>query len=75
LTASVTDDVQVRNVQFHADGVRVLTDGNFPFEHRFLSPRLTETRTNFTVRAKATDTGGNFSWSDEILVELTPDTS
>ncbi len=50
-----------------------VTDGNFPFEHRFVSPRMTTTKTNFTVRAKATDTGGNFTWSDEILVDLTPD--
>ncbi len=73
VTASVKDDVQVRNVEFCVDGVRVLTDGNFPFEHRFLTPRMTVSKTNFTVRAKATDTGGNFAWSDEILVELTPD--
>lgn len=73
VTAGVTDDVQVRNVEFYLDGARVLIDGNFPFEHRFLTPRLTTSRTNFTVRAKATDTGGNFTWSDEILVELTPD--
>ena len=73
VTASVTDDVQVRNVEFYLDGVRVLTDGNFPFEHRFVTPRLTASKTNFTVRAKATDTGGNFAWSDEINVALTPD--
>lgn len=73
LTASVTDDVQVRNVEFYVDGARVLTDGNFPFEHRFVTPRLSASKTNFTVRAKATDTGGNFAWSDEVLVELTPD--
>jgi hypothetical protein len=73
VTASVTDDVQVRNVEFYVDGARVLTDGNFPFEHRFLTPRLTTSKTNFTVRAKATDTGGNFRWSDEILVTLSLD--
>ena len=75
VTANVTDDVQVRNAEFYVDGARVITDGNFPLEHRFLTPRLTTTKTNFTVRAKATDTGGNFSWSDEIVVELTPDTT
>lgn len=73
VTASVTDDVQVRNVEFYVDGVRVLTDGNFPFEHRFLTPRLTAEKPTFTVRAKATDTGGNSTWSDEITVNLTPD--
>jgi hypothetical protein len=73
LTAAVTDDVQVRNVEFYVDGVRVLTDGNFPFEHRFVTPRRSATKTNLTIRAKATDTGGNFAWSDEIMVTLTPD--
>jgi hypothetical protein len=73
VTASVTDDVQVRNVEFYVDGAPVLTDGNFPFEHRFVTPRLTASKTNLTVRAKATDTGGNFAWSDEILFTLALD--
>jgi hypothetical protein len=73
VTASVTDDVQVRNVEFYVDGVKTETDGNFPFEYRFLTPRITTAKTSFTVRAKATDTGGNFKWSDEILVQLSPD--
>jgi hypothetical protein len=73
LTASVTDDVQVRNVEFYLDGERVITDGNFPFEHRFLTPSLASGRTNFSVRARATDTGGNFAWSDEITLSLVPD--
>jgi len=60
-------------VEFYVDGVRVSTDGNFPFEHRFVTPRLSPTKTNFTVRAKATDTGGNFAWSDELLVALALD--
>jgi hypothetical protein len=73
VTAAVTDDVQVRNVEFYVDGSRVLTDGNFPFEHRFVTPARTATKTNFTLRAKATDTGGNTNWSEEILVALLPD--
>lgn len=73
VTAQVTDDVQVRNVEFYVDGVRVLTDGNFPFEHRFTTPVISPSKTNFTLRAKATDTGGNFTFTDEILVTLTPD--
>jgi hypothetical protein len=72
VTASVTDDVQVRNVEFHLNGERVFTDGNFPFEHRFLSPRLSGGPT-FTLKAKATDTGGNFGWSGELTVQVTKD--
>ena len=33
------------------------------------------TRTSFTLRAKATDTGGNSTWSQEVVVRLTPDTT
>jgi hypothetical protein len=73
VTARVTDDVQVRNVEFYLDGARVLTDGSFPFEFRFITPRLSETQSEFTLRARATDTGGNFAWSEDIVVQLIPD--
>jgi hypothetical protein len=72
LTANVTDDVQVRNVDFYVDGRRVARDGSFPFEERFTTPRLSE-RTSFTVRACASDTGGNSSCTDDIVVSLVPD--
>ena len=73
VSARTTDDVQVRIVEFHVDGVKVFTDVSFPFEHRFITPRLTATKTNFVVQAKATDTGGNFAWSDTIVVDLVLD--
>jgi hypothetical protein len=74
VSANVDDDVQVRNVEFYLDGVKVATDGNFPFEHRFTAPRLSD-QPSFTLRAKATDTGGNATWTDEISVTLTGDTT
>lgn len=73
LTAQVSDDVQVRNVEFHVNGERVATDGNFPFEHRFATPLLSEGRRFLVVRARASDTGGNATWSDEIRLELVAD--
>jgi len=73
LSAEVTDDVQVRSVEFYIDGVRVAIDGNFPFETRFVTPLLTAEKSGFRLRAKATDTGGNFRWTDEITVNLVPD--
>jgi hypothetical protein len=73
MTALVTDDVQVRNVEFYVDDVRVLTDGNFPFEHRLQCPNRTPTKTNFVVKAKATDTGGNVSWSETLVIALASD--
>ncbi len=73
VTALVTDDVQVRNVEFYVDGRLVITDGNFPFEHRFITPLITPTKTTFTVRARAFDTGGNSTWSQELTVGLVKD--
>jgi hypothetical protein len=73
LTATVTDDVQARNVEFYVDGQLSATDGNFPFEHAFLTPVRTPEKQTFTVRAKATDTGGNFAWSTEYTLTLFDD--
>jgi hypothetical protein len=72
-TANATDDVQVRNVEFYIDGQKTFTDGNFPFDYVFDAPALTATKTNFTLRARAVDTGGNATWSEEIKVALGPD--
>ncbi len=73
LSANVTDDVQVRNVEFYLDGVLAGTDGAFPFEYHFISPRLTQLNA-FTVQARAADTGGNVAWSQLYTVTLTADT-
>jgi hypothetical protein len=73
--ANASDDVQVRNVEFYLDGALVTVDGNFPFEYRFSAPALTATKTSFTLRARALDTGGNVAATDEITVTLRPDTT
>ncbi len=75
LSAGVADDVQVRNVEFFVDGALVSVDGNYPFEHRFLTPKTTALRTQFKVRARATDTGGNATLTREFVVTLVPDTT
>lgn len=72
VTANVTDDVQVRNVEFYVDGVKVATDGNFPFEHSLITPVLRQ-QPSVTLRAKASDTGGNTAETDERVLELVPD--
>lgn len=74
VTARVTDDVQVRNVEFYLDEQLAVTDGNFPFEYRFTTPRIVGAQNTFRLRARASDTGGNAAWTDELLVRLTPDT-
>ncbi len=61
VAADVNDDVQVRNVEFYIDDVKVATDGNFPFEHHFITPRLVDQQT-FSLKARASDTGANVTW-------------
>ncbi|MGE4183222.1 MAG: Ig-like domain-containing protein, partial [Limisphaerales bacterium] len=73
LSAVVADDVQVRNVEFYVDGRKVATDGNFPFSTSFVTPRAGAR--SLTVRARASDTGGNATWTDEITVDIVPDAS
>jgi hypothetical protein len=73
VTAAVSDDVQVRNVELYVDGQLAVTDGNFPFEHRFMTPLLAQDKNSFTLRAKATDTGGNSTWSETLTVNLVAD--
>jgi hypothetical protein len=75
VSAVVTDDVLVRQVEFHLNGERVATDGSHPFEFRFVTPvRNPALPTNsFTLRARAFDTGGNAAWSTEYTVQLVAD--
>jgi len=72
VTAEVGDDVQVRNVEFWVDGVRLASDGAFPFEIRFIAPLLTESYTQFTLEVRAFDTGGNQTSSVQTY-QLVPD--
>ena len=73
LLAVVSDDVQVRQVEFYLDGQLLGADGSFPFEWYFITPARAAVKTNFVIRAKATDTGGNATWTDPITVSLVPD--
>ncbi|MBK9092072.1 MAG: Ig-like domain-containing protein [Anaerolineae bacterium] len=72
VSANVDDDVQVRNVEFYVDGVRQVADGNFPFEHRFVTPLIAQ-QPSFTLRARASDTGGNIAETSITTVTLTVD--
>lgn len=72
VTANATDDVQVRNVEFYRDGEKVFTDGNFPFEHWFVAPRITPERNSFTLRARASDTSGSATFSEDLTLQLLP---
>lgn len=73
ISADVKDDVQVRAVEFYLDGVLALADVTFPFEYRLIAPFGTVSRTNFTFRARAVDTGGNATWTDNFTITLIGD--
>ena len=75
VSANVSDDVQVGQVEFFLDGTNVFTHGSFPFEFRFEAPARSTTKTHFTLRARTVDTGGNSSLSTEMTVPLVPDTT
>lgn len=74
ITADVTDDVQPRAVEFYLDGQLSETDNAFPFAFRFVSPTLSQT-SQFTLRARVFDTGGNFTWTQEFTVTVTADST
>jgi uncharacterized repeat protein (TIGR01451 family) len=74
VTANVQDDVQVRNVEFFVDGVRVLNNGTFPFELRFTTPLIAQ-QPSLALHACAWDTGGNHTCTPETTITLVPDAS
>lgn len=71
--AKTRDDVEVRNVEFYLDGVKVATDGSFPFQYDFVTPSISAAKQSFQIRVRASDQGGNTTWTDEVTVTLTPD--
>jgi len=72
LTAAVEDDVQIRFTMFAVDGMPVADDGAFPFEHRFVTPLISQQPT-MTLQARAVDTGGNIAWSTLLTFTLAQD--
>lgn len=70
--ANVSDDVQVRNVEFYVDDRLIRTDGNFPFEVRLPTGRQAASG-QVRVIGRASDTGGNATFSEPLVLTLTPD--
>jgi len=73
VTAQVTDDVQVGDVELLVNGEAVETDVSFPFDFAAPVPSAA-TGENFTIEVRATDTGGNATTSDPITISIVPDT-
>ena len=72
VTAEVSDDVQVRKVEFYLDGQLIASDGSFPFEVAFVTPLLAG-QPDFQLRAVAFDTGGNSDSTGDLTITLVPD--
>lgn len=74
LQALVSDDVQVRKVEFLMDGQPIFTDVSFPFDPIFVAPLLAgAVGRTISFQVRATDTGGNVTLSDAIAINVVPD--
>ena len=73
--ATVTDDVQVRNVELLLNGSVVANAVTFPYALTATMPSIATLGTNIaTLQVEAIDTGGNTTLSTPIQVQLVPDT-
>lgn len=70
---NATDDVQVRNVEFYVDNQLLKTDGNYPFEVTL--PVGLNIGDSSVLVARASDTGGNATFSDPVVLNITPDST
>jgi hypothetical protein len=73
LHASVTDDVQVRKVDFYLNGQLLTADGNFPFETLYRVP-TNALGGSLNFSAVVSDTGGNTTSVTNTPILVTPDT-
>lgn len=73
--ALADDDVYVREVQFYRDGQLFETDRSWPFEFRFVAPVLSAERQNVRLRVRAIDTAGNATETEELVIQLLPDST
>jgi len=71
VSATVTDDVQVRDVELLLNGTVVATTARLPFA---LTATLPSGANAATLQVAAIDTGGNTALSAPIPVQLIPDT-
>lgn len=72
LRARTQDDVLVRNVDFYVDDVRLVSDGNAPFDLLLPVPPYATTK-SVRVHARAWDSGGNATSSASLALRITPD--
>ena len=76
LSATITDDVQVRNVQLLVNGQVVSNNVSYPWDLSVVMPSIAANGSNqVTLQIRATDTGGNVTTSAPITVQLVKDTT
>src|SRR5262249_20774153 len=70
---SATDDVGIREIDLEMDGAIVSSGGGVPFCSNVPKPAKASGRTQVVLRARATDIGGNSTWSAPVTVKLDDD--
>ena len=74
LRVDVFDDVQVAKVGLLVNGAVTGSDIFFPFSLATIALSNDPADPTVTVQTRATDTGGNSTWSNTITFDLVPDT-
>ncbi len=74
VTPSVSDDIQVRNVELLVNGQVIANDVSFPFDLLAQVPTIASAGNQVTLQVLATDTGGNTTLSNQIVLGVVPDT-
>ncbi|MCO6456283.1 MAG: Ig-like domain-containing protein, partial [Pirellulaceae bacterium] len=74
ILSDIRDDVQVRNVQLLLAGQIIANDVSFPFDFSLAVPRIAQQGGTLNVQLRATDTGGNTTDSDPLVLHIVPDT-
>ncbi len=69
----ITDDVQVRKVELLIDGTVVRTELSYPYDLTTVLPTIAQTGNQAVLQVRATDTGGNSTLSDPIVIDLLAD--
>jgi hypothetical protein len=75
LVGTITDDVQVRDVQLLLNGVVVKDDLSYPSDLTVDLPRIKDAGSQVVLQVAATDTGGTTTLSAPIDLQLVPDTT
>src|SRR6185295_16089014 len=74
IRVDVRDDVQVRNVEVLVNGTVVSNDVSFPFDFVETAPMPTAEHPQMTIQVRATDTWGNVTLSNALVLPLVRDT-